>query len=356
MLSEIGSEFWYCKNLINANHKNTYDMLEEYEIRTTLSGRTSLDMIIEDIIADKGRFKVYMPSYACHTMIEPFLYHGLKIEFYTVTFDNRLIFDFKFDNECDVIFILNYFGYIMPEVNEIANEQKKRGKTIIYDNTQTAFCENHIPENADYIFTSYRKWYYTNFSTAGKRGYFKVPQYEDRFDEYIYKRNSAMDLKEKYIGGCDINKNTFLEMYSDAEKMLDNNYRHYAADRSAQAELEFLDITALRKARRKNAEVLTEGIKEFSDLLVCAFHKVNEQDCPLFVPVIIDKRHRDNLRKRLIDEKIYCPVHWPLTDIHPKGGSRDLLERELSLICDQRYDSGDMQKILNVIKGYCERI
>ena len=71
-------------------------------------------------------------------------------------------------------------------------------------------------------------------------------------------------------------------------------------------------------------------------------------DCPLFVPIVIAKEKRNAIRKKLIDNQIYCPVHWP----HPNAECQsNLYEMELSLVCDQRYNGDDMKRIVEVLNN-----
>ena len=59
---EIGSEFWkYNKKYISENEE------------LFLSGRTALDAIIKDILSEYRIESALLPSYCCHTMIEPFI-------------------------------------------------------------------------------------------------------------------------------------------------------------------------------------------------------------------------------------------------------------------------------------------
>jgi hypothetical protein len=55
----------------------------------------------------------------------------------------------------------------------------------------------------------------------------------------------------------------------------------------------------------------------------------------------------------LIREQIYCPIHWPKSPYH--GDCGELYDRELSLICDQRYDLTDMARMVGVIQRYFNR-
>ena len=58
----------------------------------------------------------------------------------------------------------------------------------------------------------------------------------------------------------------------------------------------------------------------------------NQNDSLLFVPIILEHDLRDKLRKYLIEKQVYLPIHWPLEE-----RINNVFEKELSLICDQRY-------------------
>lgn len=76
--------------------------------------------------------------------------------------------------------------------------------------------------------------------------------------------------------------------------------------------------------------------------------------CPLFFPVCVPKGRRDDLKRHLIKNKIYCPIHWPLTEYHKNLSERAkrLYDEELSLVCDQRYGVEDMHRIVSCIRGF----
>ena len=71
-----------------------------------------------------------------------------------------------------------------------------------------------------------------------------------------------------------------------------------------------------------------------------------DSDTPIFLPIFMETKERDGLRKHLIEMGIYCPVHWP----KPEGCESNIYDLELSLICDQRYGIEDMKRIVSVIK------
>ena len=59
----------------------------------------------------------------------------------------------------------------------------------------------------------------------------------------------------------------------------------------------------------------------------------------------------------LIDNAIYCPIHWPKSEFHRGISQRAemLYSQELSLVCDQRYGSDDMNRIVECIRKYYKR-
>ena len=72
-------------------------------------------------------------------------------------------------------------------------------------------------------------------------------------------------------------------------------------------------------------------------------------DTPLFVPVLVNPTLRANLRRFLIQNQVYCPIHWP--DARTGGGAV-LYASELSLLCDQRYTAEDIKLEMNLIKEF----
>ena len=97
MLKEIGSEFWKVElsNKINLSFDNQSNFM--------LSGRTALDFLIRDIKAQKSFKKVYMPSYCCYSMIEPFLRHGVDVIFYDVLINDNGGLKFDIDIDMNVM-------------------------------------------------------------------------------------------------------------------------------------------------------------------------------------------------------------------------------------------------------------
>ena len=106
---EIGSEFWKYDGELNDNNSKFWNIGKDTKF--TLSGRTSIDFVLREIIENKLVSKVYFPSYCCSSMIEPFEQLGIEVEFYDVYYNEGLKYNIELDTDCDIFFAMNYFGY-----------------------------------------------------------------------------------------------------------------------------------------------------------------------------------------------------------------------------------------------------
>lgn len=349
---EIGSEFWTERS---AGGNGITELIPAgFEPVYTISGRTALEIVIEDILFHSQAEKVYMPSYCCHTMIEPFLKHGLQVEFYCVYFEDGIIHCDYQENDCEIVFLMDYFGFIHPDTARFAGKEKEKGKTVIYDCTHAAFCETADYESADYVFGSFRKWVGINAGFAAKASAWQKKADMDSNEKYADLRNTAFDLKAEYINSpqpSGINKAEFLGLFQEAEELLERDYSHYGPDNRSLKIMTTIDVSRIRKRRRENAEYLLNGLSECENK-IATLRQMNREDCPLFVPVFISSG-RNEFRKYLIQNNVYLPVHWPLSELHrPDARSKEIYETEMSCICDQRYTKKDMDIILQFFRQY----
>lgn len=352
-MNEIGGEFWLndkCESSSQLDHSNNTVYL--------LSGRTALDYIIRDIKATKQFAVIAMPSYCCESMIEPFLRNGVNVELYDVELNDggsKLYYNPSCSS--DAVLLLDYFGYTNSEVPRLAEQAKAAGKTVIYDGTHKLNGNPAVEGVADYVFCSDRKWFYSNAASVKKNtGRWNLDSSTLlRNTRYENQRNEAAEFKQKYINGALVDKREFLSCFAEAEELLDQDYVGYAAELESVDRLPSVDITALAERRCQNAQRLIDGLV-LIDLpwLSVPIKTISADDCPLFVPVLIEPTLRTAVRRQLIEHNIYCPVHWPLSELHYQCGveqhDKRLYQTELSLVCDQRYESSDMDRIVETLK------
>ena len=330
MRREIGSEFWSIPLAPKSN-----DFFAE---GTTwfLSGRSALERIIVDIKSKRNIHAALLPSWCCDSMILPFVKHGIEVRFYPVFMENgRLIQSVPEPEDDEILFIMDYFGYT-NDTNALFDKG-----TIIRDVTHSVFSKTY--SDADYYFGSLRKW--CGFKTGG----FAIgPNFENlpSDEKYICLRKYAMDAKSEYICGKSESKE-YLDVFSQAEEYLDG-CSMAGADPAEIALASYLDIEQIKEQRRKNASVLLDSLGE-----IAMFKELKENDCPLFVPILVGEKHRDELRRHLISKEIYAPIHWPISKYHKLDGkTKEIYDCEISLVCDQRYGESDMYRTVEAINSF----
>lgn len=346
MLKEIGSEFWE----VNLSNDRKHEISSPHQLLMT--GRTALDFIIRDAKEEIGLKTVYMPAYCCHTMIQPFLENGITVLFYSVNFENgKFTYDINFDTRCDAVLILQYFGYCNDAVGQIIDRFSKRGITIIEDASHSWFSGNPYSFRSDYVFASFRKW--TGLPCGAiaikKAAPFAVAPPTKTNSDYLSLRLEAENRKKQYIEEDIGQKDIFLQLFNQAEILLENDYRNYGLPQEYEDAIARLDYEYIRSKRKENAVYLTEGIKHCKGIECVS---IANEDVPLFVPIMVTGGRRSELRKKLIENAVYCPVHWPLSELHDKNNTC-LFENCLSLVCDQRYTTADMGRIIAIVNEFC---
>lgn len=334
-MREIGSEFWLQRSSAQSCYKGNEVHL--------LSGRTALRLIIDDIFQNHNFRRVLLPSYCCESMIEPFISKGIEVQFYQTHKD---CVDYPYENNADVVLLLDFFGYINPENEKIAYREKEAGKIVIYDATHKIDGNLAVEFYADYSFCSYRKWFYCNYAVAVKHDSFFCTNLSlKKNNEYVHIRNCAAQKKWEYMTGIIDKKDEYLALFSKAEQMLDLDYVGYEGTAVS------FNITEIVSKRRENAMYLIGKLKEIPQIELWR-DVLQEEDTPLFVPILVEHRVRNDLRNALIKESIYCPIHWPVSSYHKD--CNHLYYSELSLVCDQRYELADMERVFQVIKKFFE--
>lgn len=342
---EIGSEFW-------KNNKNLIDDADVFY----LSGRTALDAIIRDAIEVYGVKRALLPSYCCHTMIEPFLRNAVSVRFYDVyaNDDGKLCANIPKPQEAEMLYIIKYFGF--SSITYIGEGSSLNGWDVsLEDMTHSCFIKDY-QSDADYYFVSYRKWFAVDgIAVARKRNGVFLRSVSKINTKYCRLRNEAFELKNRYMTGENIEKKDYLDLFSTAENMLENDYVEYKSRRDSVGRL-FLflnQIEDVRNTRQENVKILCEGLKDLSYVSVLNFSE-KKNECPLFLPILVEGNMRDKLRKYLIGNKVYCPIHWPLSEYHfgITQKAKELYDKELSLVCDQRYSTDEMHEIVKLIQKF----
>jgi dTDP-4-amino-4,6-dideoxygalactose transaminase len=333
--NELGSEFW----IENKPPK----IMTEREKVYCLSGRTAIDLILQDISRKKDVKSVAMPAWCCDSMIAPFLAHGIDVRFYDYDHTDYYLTTDITENT-DIFYLTNYFGYKNTLNIEIVRKIKESGSIILYDRTHSFLMDDkEYKVLSDYSFASIRKWMGV-IDGAVVEG-IEPPELKDC--PYISIKEKAMRDKYRYLmGDSNIKKEEFLAAFGEFGHQLAEDYCNYAMDDLSYTLYKQEDLQKMTQIRRENAAYIhinLEGVQ--------FMYEFTDKSVPLFVPVLFEsKEQRDYVRKKLIEQQIYCPVHWPQPKQIPTDYKvNDIVSRELSLICDQRYGINEIKREIETI-------
>lgn len=345
---EIGSEYWTSNEELICNNKEFWNFGKDTKF--TLSGRTSIYYVLKNILKSNIIKKAYLPSYSCESMVMPFLDLGIEIEYYDVYYNDGLKYNINIDEDIDIFLAMNYFGYSSTNMEVYIKKFKEKGKIVIEDITHSILSTKKHSEYTDYLIGSLRKWFpiASGGIAVNMNSKFEEELSKESNDKLISIKKTAMKNKKEYLENQDENsKETFLNQYQKSGKILDEDYQNYSIDEESLKIIMGINIEKIIKSRIENTEIIYETLKNNKNVKFL-INNFNGKDALLFVPIILEKR--DFLRKFLIENKVYLPVHWP-----QKEKINNIFENELSLVCDQRYNKKQILWYLDLIKNYLNK-
>ncbi|MFW9995578.1 MAG: hypothetical protein ACFFD4_26305 [Candidatus Odinarchaeota archaeon] len=301
-------------------------------------GRQAILAILLNIpsIAEKT---CYLPAYACDSIIQPFKELDVELVFYSHVHPLKPVIDDKLE-DC-VLFIVDYFG-VEHLATERINQFLEMNNTVIMDITHSLFSKNRLVIRHEnyYLVSSLRK-------------VFPIPDggivYHDN-SGFVVKRSVPtgyeMMLEAMKMKALNRNKEHYLQLYrdyewgKDKEKILLQDIPEISFHI-----LKKLIIGDIIRKRTANMNYLYENLGTENFLF-----KRDDIKSPFFLPLLFeDGQQRNKAKDLLIENEIYPPVHWELSQ---QGFEYEvsISKRILSIPIDHRYDEKDMQRIVTVLE------
>ncbi len=273
--------------------------------------------------------RIWLPKYTCDSVLQPVKHLKLEYIFYSID-TNLEILDVSL-NEGDVLLYTNYYGIKDAYTKELAN---KYGQQLIIDNAQSYYSER-----IKGIATIY-----------SPRKFFGVPDggiaYVDNPTKNKFKQDKSYDRCKHLLRRYDEPASEGYPDFRENDDKLDNNPILLMSELT-KAILRNVNYEDVAKIRITNFFALHNFLSNYNQISI----DLEDIKCPLVYPYLTNKGIK--LHKRLIANKIYVATYWP--NIFDWCNSDDfeilLAENSLPLPIDQRYDSTDMNIIINVIKN-----
>lgn len=357
MLKEIGSNFWLQQGEKKRSEINKRIFNVDFDdFVFTSSGRNAIALILAELNDNERR--ALLPSFTCESVIEPFFKQGYRVDFYSVFnglgVDINQFFEDVRVSKPSVLLIHNYYGFnTTSEIKGLITDLKNQGIVVIEDITQTLYS-SYSRLCADYYVGSFRKWGGIpdgGFALKTVGRFFSKPDEEDV--RLVDSKVNAMKAKFNYLFNNTGNKDDFLRMYLEAEKILENEHQLYRMSDVAMIEQANLDIISLVRIRRDNYRFLLSNL--LGSRLKPLFESLPDNVAPLYFPILCDGK-RSALQGWLRSNQIFAPIVWPRPDCFTGsiGEAENFYNDLLCIPCDQRYGINEMEYIVNCLRIFID--
>lgn len=209
----IGGEFAIEQELLNKD-KSMFDI-------DFSTGRAALYGILVEILRRFGKLgqcSILIPDYLCDSITNTIIDVGWNNKFYHIDENFEIKIDKIKLDEADVILVINYFGLLHLDHTIRELRSKKNSLIVIEDDVQAFY--DYQNSNADYSFTSLRKWFPCPDGALIKSADKVKPVIKN--DSLFSQYKSAGNLLKMYSDVVD--DSICLELLEQGETLLDKEY------------------------------------------------------------------------------------------------------------------------------------
>lgn len=329
----------------------------EGALLTEITGRQYFSMcreILQQIARkyNESNRVVLIPSYTCGTVIKPFEAEGWNITYYPIGCDLRIKVDklrqIAFATKPAIIIAHPYYGAEFNKVEESTLLEIKShiNNILVIDGTQIALTSKRL-DFADYYTASIRKW------IAIPDGAFVEPELEISSgsvnDAYLSLQLEAMRLRYEYVmtGETDIKERSRV-LNKEAIKELQGYDVSHAMSAFSCKSMAKTNWEEIEKVRKSNFLCLFKGLSG-KQTIRTIYDESDLTTAPLYFPIYCDDRI--SVQNTLAEHRIYAPVLWPMYNetLLIDDDASYIYQHLLAIPVDQRYTTGDMQEIIEVL-------
>jgi len=323
------------------------DFFNYHQIRCD-TGRTALRLALEDWkYKNNNSGQVWVPEYICTSVIQTI--RGLDITYVTyldLPGSNTSINPPK-PADCDLVMIVHYFGLINSAALAWLENNPQRHWYVLEDCVQSPYTKG-VGTTGDYSIISLRKWWPVpdgavlySVSPLLISPYLAPPN-----EQFISQRILGKILR---LSSCsDV---YYLNYIYLSEALLETSPPRHVSFFS-RIILSNINITHALMRRRSNWKFIHSKLNDIEKQGFTALYKeLSDCEVPLTYPIRVKNGNRDRLYAWLIENNIYCPIHWKFKEL-AFDSLKLLAESILSLPIDQRYNENDMLRIIDVLTHF----
>ena len=303
------------------------------------NARSGISLLIELLLPHR----VWLPSYLCSVILKAIDENMTSVKFYEVNYNLAVPSLEWLDNvqKGDLVVLIDYFGFSCDSFCAI--QAKERGAWVLEDACQ-ALLSAEVGQSSDFVLFSPRKF------LGIPEGGILVVNYEIDLQgvnlksppaDWWLKAFYATVLRREFdlYGGS----RRWFQLFRETNA--EGPIGHYAMSEFSKILLMHgFDYSTIAKRRVDNYRTLSDKLSNLA-----LFPKLSSGVVPLGFPIRV--RNRDQVRQMLFDHEMYPPLHWPIQDVVPEKfkESHQLASEIMTLPCDQRYNSSDMNRMAQLV-------
>lgn len=298
--------------------------------------------------------RLHLPTYFCPSVTASFAEHFTIAWYRDDPLRSAPDFSTIDASDGDIVLAVNYFGIRKGSTwNEWVADHPD--VVVVEDHSHDPSVERSVESSAHFVVSSIRKALplpdgAVIMSPAG------LPIPAPSGPSVASMKLEAMLLKAMYLRGLGVDKETFRALYLEGDQLMISDGRESASIFTRQV-LPQLDMVSLQQARERNVRRMIDtdliGVRE--GLFTPLFRSWPEGATPFnYVIATHDAEIRGNLRRHLIEHRVYPAVHWIQQGsfASPDPASIDLGNRLLTIPVDHRYDEDDLERLVGILNDF----
>ena len=296
----------------------------------TDSGRSSLRLFLRS--SNNKEKKYLLPDFFCSVIENIFKEESINYSFYKINKD--LTFDIEkiLEEDFDVLYIINYFGQQTSINSSLLND-----KIVIEDNVFFFNFNNNLNYKNWFAFNSFRKISKLSSGSMVKTNLKINTELIKASDApFHHLKNIAKNIKYEYVNNNLYTEKDYLEKFNEAEDNIDIQSDIFTMNSENISLLLDFNINTEQEICKKRFEEL---LKSFSTQCI-------NKESQYYSYFVMSIDNRDSLRKQLMSDNIFLPVHWPESTI-----SNELYKNVISIPLYEIYTESEYSYLIDKIKG-----
>lgn len=289
------------------------------------SARTSFVDLVDKLAIKE----VWVPRYLCNSMLDIFDSRIVALKYYDLNGDFSVKGDIALVENAVLLYV-NYFGLCDAQARAVISQYGNAN--VVIDNSQAWFSPPF-----DTLATIYSPRKFFGLPDGGVLhcldSRMQTPTHRDESSE-----TRTAHLISRITNSPEKSYQSFLEAEQSIAEM-----PVLGMSRLTERLLQSIDFESAKQARIRNANYLHNRLLKYNILDL----EVADDAAPLCYPLLPNRKMAR--RSDLMKHRIFIPTYWPevLCRVEESRFESELVINGLFLPCDQRYDEGDMERLIS---------